>query len=115
MTYSECIDYISGILGSIDWSDMSDSVLQFNIIGSDNGVFYIDIRDHKADIILDDQKTQITAGTYNVKIVITLPVLSRILRKVVDPLYAFTTGKYQMMGDVPAGRKVLVKMSEYAN
>ena len=50
MTYSECADHIGGILGKIDWSDTEDCSLQFNIIGSDNGVFYIIIRDHEADI-----------------------------------------------------------------
>ena len=53
MTYSECADHIGGILGKIDWSDTEDCSLQFNIIGSDNGGFYIIIRDHEADINMD--------------------------------------------------------------
>ncbi len=116
MTYSECTDHIGGILGKIDWSDTEDCCLQFNIIGSDNGVFYIDIRDHEADIKIfgsgESADAETHHDTYNVKIVITAPVLSRLLRKIVDPIYAYTTGKFKMMGDVALGRKVLIKLCD---
>lgn len=116
MTYSECTDYIDGILGKIDWSDTEDCILQFNIIGSDNGVFYLNIRDQEADISTigsgECNGTDTCYDTYNVKIVATAPVLSRLLRRVVDPIYAYTTGKFKMMGDVALGRKILVKLCD---
>ena len=108
MTYSECADHIGGILGKIDWSDTEDCSLQFNIIGSDNGGFYIIIRDHEADIKVigsgesgetdkyGDSYENTYGHTYNVKIVVTAPVLSRLLMKVIDPIYAYTTGKFKM-------------------
>ncbi len=106
MTYSECADHIGGILGKIDWSDTEDCSLQFNIIGSDNGEFYIIIRDHVARLTEDSDRE------YKVKYVFTVPVLSRLLRRVVDPMYAYTTSKYKMMGDVSLGRCILVKLCE---
>ena len=131
MTYSECADHIGGILGKIDWIDVEDCSLQFNIIGSDDGVFYIIIRDHKADIKVIDSgencetdKYQDTyentcentyGHTYNVKIVVTAPVLSRLLMKVIDPIYAYTTGKFKMMGEIALGRKVLIKLCDVCN
>lgn len=116
MTYSECTNHIGGILGKIDWSDTEDCILQFNIIGSDNGVFYISIRDQEADIKTfcsgESNDADTYYDTYNVKIVATAPVLSRLLRKIVDPIYAYTTGKFKMMGDVALGRKVLIKLCD---
>lgn len=112
MTYSECTDHIDGILGKIDWSDTEDCILQFNIIGSDNGVFYLNIRDQEADINKLGSRERNDIDTYNVKIIATAPVLSRLLRRVVDPIYAYTTGKFKMMGDVALGRKILVKLCD---
>lgn len=124
MTYSECADHIGGILGKIDWNDVGDCSLQFNIIGSDNGGFYIIIRDHEADIKVigsgkngetdkyGDSYENTYGHTYNVKIVVTAPVLSRLLMKVIDPIYAYTTGKFKMMGEVALGRKVLIKLCD---
>ena len=116
MTYSECADHIGCILGKIDWSDAEDCSLQFNIIGSDNGVFYIIIRDHEADIKVigsgESGETDKCGNTYNVKIVVTAPVLSRLLMRVIDPIYAYTTGKFKMMGEVALGRKVLIKLCD---
>ena len=106
MTYIECVERISSILTLLELEDIEDCSLQFNVIGKDSGVFYIDIRDHIADIVVDDD------GEYNVKYVFTAPVLSRLLEKVVDPIYAYTTGKYKMMGDVYLGRCILVRLCE---
>lgn len=109
MTYSECAQYIDGILNLIDWEDTEDCSLQFNMIGADSGVFYIDIRDHAAGVRYTED------GEYNVKYVFTAPVFSRLLRKVVDPIYAYTTGKFKIMGDVPLGRRILIKLCEQYN
>ena len=106
MTYSECAQYIDGILNLVDWEDTEDCSLQFNLIGADSGVFYIDIRDHAARLTEDSDRE------YKVKYVFTVPVLSRLLRRVVDPMYAYTTSKYKMMGDVSLGRCILVKLCE---
>ena len=106
MTYSECAQYIDGILNLVDWEDTEDCSLQFNLIGADSGVFYIDIRDHVARLTEDSDRE------YKVKYVFTVPVLSRLLRRVVDPMYAYTTSKYKMMGDVSLGRCILVKLCE---
>lgn len=106
MTYSECTDRITSVLGRADFEDIDDCSLQFNIIGIDSGVFYIDIRDHIASLSCEEKKG------YKVKYVITLPVLARILDKTVDPVYAYTTGKFKMMGDVALGRHVLAKITK---
>lgn len=106
MTYIECVERISSILTSLKLEDIEDCGLQFNVIGKDRGVFYIVIRDHSADIIVDEDRE------YKVKYVFTAPVLSRLLEKAVDPIYAYTTGKYKMIGDVSLGRCILVKLCE---
>ena len=66
----------------------------------------LDIRDHVARLTEDSDRE------YKVKYVFTVPVLSRLLRRVVDPMYAYTTSKYKMMGDVSLGRCILVKLCE---
>lgn len=106
MTYKECVECIDGVLSSLELADIGDCCLQFNVIGNDSGVFYIDIRDHVARLTEDSYRE------YKVKYVFTVPVLSRLLRRVVDPMYAYTTSKYKMMGDVSLGRCILVKLCE---
>lgn len=109
MTYQECVNYIDGILDSIRFEDIKDCCLQFNIIGRDNGVFYIEIRDHIASIVTDGDRT------YNVKYIFTASVFSRLLKKIVDPIYAYTTGKFKLLGDVSLGRCILIKLCEANN
>ena len=106
MTYKECVECIDGVLSSLELADIGDCCLQFNVIGNDSGVFYIDIRDPVARLTEDSDRE------YKVKYVFTVPVLSRLLRRVVDPMYAYTTSKYKMMGDVSLGRCILVKLCE---
>ena len=109
MTYKECVECIDSVLSSLELADIDDCCLQFNVIGNDSGVFYIDIRDHVAGVRYTED------GEYNVKYVFTTPVFSRLLSKVVDPIYAYTTGKFKMMGDVPLGRRILIKLCEQYN
>ena len=106
MTYSECIDYIKSVLNSVDFQDVCDCNLQFNIIGKDSGVFYIEVRDHVPSLYT------VECNKYQDKYVFTLPAFIRIIDKTVDPVYAYTTGKFKMMGDVALGRQVLTKLAK---
>lgn len=104
MTYSGCREYIGGLLGKADFSDVDDCLLQLHVIGADGGTFYIDIKNHEAT--LSDEAD----GKYAVKYVFTPTVLSRLLQRVIDPVYGYAAGKYKMMGDVKLGRQVLTRI-----
>lgn len=107
MGYTECEECIAKAVSAADLSDVEDCNLQFNIIGGDSGVFYLDIRDGAAVLRDGDVKEE-----YRVKYIFTPAVLSRIMNRVVDPIYAYTTGKFKMLGDVALGRQVLLLLTK---
>lgn len=107
MTFSECLDYFNELSECKSFDDIKDdSYFQFNIIGKDEGVFYLHI---------SDKRMIVTCGEYrkkDVQYIATLASLDRILNGLVEPIYAYTTGKIKIHGDVSLGRTFLSVISK---
>lgn len=102
MNYSECKKCIADAASVARFDDIDDCSLQFNIIGGDSGCFYLEVSDGAATVRTGDD-----GEDYKVKYVFTSAALAKIMNRIVDPIYAYTTGKFKMMGDVALGRQVL--------
>lgn len=103
MTCMECMQYIDSLISTYDFDEFDDCGFQFNVLGKEGGMFYLAIEDHKA--ILEEKPHE-----YNVRYNFTPAVLSKILDGKLDPIYAFTTGKFTMVGDIVLGRKLLISI-----
>lgn len=102
MNYAECKARIADAALESGFDGIDDCSLQFNIIGGDSGCFYLDISGGIAEVRDGDE-----CEAYKVKYIFTSAALAKIMNRIVDPIYAYTTGKFKMLGDVALGRQVL--------
>ncbi len=106
MSIEECMERFNIIADNVSIPDIEDSYIQFNIIGKEATSFYIHIKEGTIHIYNGEYKER------NVQLIFTLPALARILDGVVDPIYAYATGKYKMKGDINLGRQFLSKIKD---
>lgn len=106
MTYRECLDYFKSVSGSRTFDGLTDdSYLQFDLIGKENGRFYVHI---------DKGALEISEGEYKqrqVQFITTTGSLEKVLLGKMDPIYAYATGKLNIAGDVSLGRNFLSRIS----
>lgn len=105
MTYSECLAYfhempVKKLAGLPD-----DSYYQFEIIGKERGSFYIHLADDTLEIFSGEYKQR------DVQFIITLSCLEKVINSIIDPIYAYATGKLNIGGDVAMGRNFLSRIS----
>lgn len=106
MTFDECVNRFREIAADRTFSDIADSYIQVNIIGRESGKFYLHFRDGIMHIVTGEYRERNTLWIVN------LGILSKIMDGILDPIYAYTTGKFNMMGDISLGRKILVDISK---
>jgi putative sterol carrier protein len=102
MTFEECIGRFGKIAACTTIEGVDDAYIQVDIVGRDSNKFYIHIKNGVMD--------EVTIGEYkerDVLWIVNLGMLEKIINGVMDPIYAYTTGKFNMKGDVALGRKVL--------
>lgn len=107
MNYEECKACIAKAALKSVFAGIDDCSVQFNIIGSDSGCFYLDINGGGARV-RDGEEGE----AYKVKYIFTSAALTKIMNRILDPIYAYTTGKFKMLGDVALGRQVLQILTE---
>ena len=92
MTYRECLDYFNelSLHKNIDGLQ-DDTYFQFDVIGRDSGHFYIHLKD-------------------DVQFIVTVSCLEKVINGVMDPIYAYATGKLNITGDVSLGRNFLSRI-----
>lgn len=105
MTFDECFERFVDISEKINLDDIDTAYIQINIIGKDSGCFYLHIDKNKMEVCRGEYKDR------NVQWIFTLPAFARILDGIMDPIYAYTTGKFKMMGDINLGRTLLTRIS----
>ncbi len=105
MTYRECLDYFYelSVHRNIDGLQ-DDTYFQFDVIGRDSGHFYIHLKDGTLEVISGEYKQR------NVQFIVTISSLERVINGVMDPIYAYATGKLNIAGDVSLGRNFLSRI-----
>ena len=83
MTYRECLDYFNEISlhKNIDGLQ-DDTYFQFDVIGRDNGHFYIHLKDGKTEVVSGEYKQR------NVQFIVTISSLEKVINGIMDPIYA---------------------------
>jgi putative sterol carrier protein len=102
MTFDECIGRFKDIATCTTIDGIEDAYIQVDIIGRESNKFYIHIRGGIMD--------EVTVGEYKNRDalwIVNIGMLEKIINGVMDPIYAYTTGKFNMKGDVALGRKFL--------
>lgn len=105
MTYRECLDYFNelSLHKNIDGLQ-DDTYFQFDVIGRDSGHFYIHLKDDTFEVSLGEYKQR------NVQFIVTVSCLEKVINGVMDPIYAYATGKLNITRDVSLGRNFLSRI-----
>ena len=94
MTFNELLEKVRGIASKADVSDKDFLAVQVNITGEGEGVFYVEVKDHKVSVepyAYNDRNCAITMNMKN---------FNKLLDGKLNPVVAYTLGKLKVDGDV---------------
>lgn len=94
MTFDEILTKVRGIADGVDASGLGFLAVQVNLTGDDGGVFYVEVKDGKVNVEpypYDDRHCAVT---------MSLADFNKLIDGKLDPIFAFTTGKLKVDGDV---------------
>jgi putative sterol carrier protein len=94
MKFDELLEKVRGLAAKADVSSSDFLAIQVNITGDEGGTFYVEVKDHKINIEpyeYNDRQCAITMNMDN---------FNKLLDGKLDPVFAFTTGKLKVAGDV---------------
>ena len=94
MTFDELLEKVRGIAVNADVSDKDFLAVQVNITGEGEGVFYVEVKDHKVSVEPYEYNDRNCAITMNMK------NFNKLLDGKLNPVVAFTLGKLKVDGDV---------------
>ena len=94
MTFDELLEKVRGIAANADVSDKDFLAVQVNITGEGEGVFYVEVKDHKVSVEPYEYNDRNCAITMNMK------NFNKLLDGKLNPVVAFTLGKLKVDGDV---------------
>ena len=94
MTLDELLEKVRGIAANADVSDKDFLAVQVNITGEGEGVFYVEVKDHKVSVEPYEYNDRNCAITMNMK------NFNKLLDGKLNPVVAFTLGKLKVDGDV---------------
>ncbi|MCR4740358.1 MAG: SCP2 sterol-binding domain-containing protein [Lachnospiraceae bacterium] len=94
MTFEELVKKVRTMTERVDVSGQDFLAVQVNITGKDSGVFYVEVKDHKINVEPYDYHDRNCAITMN------LTDFNKMIDGKLDPVFAFTTGKLKVEGDV---------------
>ena len=93
MTFDELLTKVRTKAESADVSASDFLAVQVNITGKDEGVFYVEVKDHKISVEpyeYNDRNCAITMNMTN---------FNKLIDGKLDPILAFTTGRLKVEGD----------------
>lgn len=93
MTFDELLTKVRTKAESADVSSSDFLAVQVNITGKDEGVFYVEVKDHKISVEpyeYNDRNCAITMNMTN---------FNKLIEGKLDPILAFTTGRLKVEGD----------------
>ncbi len=94
MTFDELLEKVRGIAAKTDVSNTDFMAVQVNITGDNGGVFYVEVKDHKATVEpyeYNDRQCAITMNNEN---------FNKLIDGNLNPVLAYTTGKLKVDGDI---------------
>ena len=94
MKFDELLEKVRGLAAKADVSSSDFLAIQVNITGDEAGTFYVEVKDRKINIEpyeYNDRQCAITMNMDN---------FNKLLDGKLDPVFAFTTGKLKVAGDV---------------
>ncbi len=94
MTFNELLEKVRGIASKADVSDKDFLAVQVNITGEGEGVFYVEVKDHKVSVEPYEYNDRNCAITMNMK------NFNKLLDGKLNPVVAYTLGKLKVDGDV---------------
>lgn len=102
MSVDECYKLFLKYTETKSFSDIPEkTVIQVDIIGKEQGSFVLNFDGENMVSSMGENKKK------DVHIIITMPMLQKMLDGVVDHIYAYTTGKFKMFGNIGLGRSFL--------
>ena len=94
MTFDELLTKVRTKAESVDVSSSDFLAVQVNITGKDEGVFYVEVKDHQVNVEPYDYHDR------NCAITIKSDDFNKLISGKLDPVAAFTIGKLKVDGDV---------------
>ena len=94
MTFDELLEKVRTIASKADVSDKDFLAVQVNITGEGEGVFYVEVKDHKVSVEPYEYNDRNCAITMNMK------NFNKLLDGKLNPVVAYTLGKLKVDGDV---------------
>ncbi len=93
MTFDELLEKVRKIAEKADVSDNDFLAVQVNITGKEEGVFYVEVKDHKISVEPYEYNDR------NCAVTMKLADFNKLIDGKLDPILAFTTGKLKVDGD----------------
>ncbi len=93
MTFDELLTKVRTKAESVDVSSSDFLAVQVNITGKDEGVFYVEVKDHKISVEPYEYNDR------NCAITINMTNFNKLIDGKFDPILAFTTGRLKVEGD----------------
>ena len=101
MTYEEIFNRVKETFGNADVSEITEHLaFQFNIEGEGEGAFYAEVKDGKLSIEPYEYYDR------DVIFICKADVLFKIMEGKMDPVFAFTTRKLKLEGDIGKALKL---------
>jgi len=94
MTFNDILEKVRGLAAKADVSNVDFLAVQVNITGKSNGVFYVEVKDHKISVEPYEYNDR------NCALTISLADFNKLIDGKLDPVVAFTMGKLKVDGDV---------------
>ena len=93
MAFDELLEKVRKIAEKADVSDNDFLAVQVNITGKEEGVFYVEVKDHKISVEPYEYNDR------NCAVTMKLADFNKLIDGKLDPILAFTTGKLKVDGD----------------
>ena len=93
MKFDELLAKVRAIAEKADVSNQDFLAVQVNITGKEEGVFYVEVKDHKISVEPYEYHDRNCAVTMN------MTNFNKLIDGKLDPILAFTTGKLKVDGD----------------
>ena len=94
MKFNELVEKVRERAQGVDVSGVDFLAVQINITGKESGVFYVEVKDHKISVEPYEYNDR------NCALTISLNDFVKLADGKLDPVFAFTTGKLKVDGDV---------------
>ena len=93
MKFDELLAKVRAIAEKADVSNQDFLAVQVNITGKEEGVFYVEVKDHRISVEPYEYHDRNCAVTMN------MTNFNKLIDGKLDPILAFTTGKLKVDGD----------------